>query len=140
MKISTREIKRFFYSQYFSDGLRMTFGILMPSLVLMQFHHFDLGLTMSLGALCICTIDSPGPLSHKRNGMAIGNLFLFIVAVITGFARLNVVTLGVEITLFSFLFSMFTVYGNRAASVGTSTLLIMIFMIDKALKPADVLG
>ncbi len=140
MKINTREIKSFFYSQYFSDGLRMTFGILMPSLVLMQFHHFDLGLTMSLGALCICTIDSPGPLSHKRNGMAIGNLFLFIVAVITGFARLNVITLGIEITLFSFLFSMFTVYGNRAASVGTSALLVMIFMMDKDAKPDQVLG
>jgi uncharacterized membrane protein (TIGR01666 family) len=139
MKTTTREINSFFYSQYFSDGLRMTSGILLPSLVLMQFHHFDLGLTLSLGALCICTIDSPGPLSHKRNGMAIGNIFLFIVAVTTGFARLNVFTLGLEITLFSFIFSMFTVYGNRAASVGTSALLVMIFMMDKEAKPDQVL-
>ncbi len=140
MKINTREIKSFFYSQYFSDGLRMSLGILLPSLVLMQFHHFDLGLTMSLGAVCICTIDSPGPLSHKRNGMAIGNVFLFVVAIITGFARLNVYILGLEITLLSFLFSMFTVYGNRAASVGTSALLVMIFMMDKEAKPDQVLA
>ncbi|SHM23083.1 FUSC family membrane protein [Mucilaginibacter sp. OK098] len=139
MKIDTREIKSFFYSQYFSDGLRMTIGILFPSLLLMQLNHFDTGITMSLGALCICTIDSPGPLYHKRNAMAIGNLFLFIVAVITGFARLNVFTLGIEITLLSFLFSMFTVYGNRAASIGTCALLIMIFMMDKEAKPNEVL-
>src|SRR6185437_9463041 len=139
MKINSREIKSFFYSQYFSDGLRMTSGILLPTMVLLQFHHFDLGLTLSLGALCICTIDSPGPLAHKRNGMAIGNLFLFVVAAATGFARLNVYTLGVEITLLSFLFSMFTVYGNRAASVGTSALLVMIFMMDKEAKPNEVL-
>jgi uncharacterized membrane protein (TIGR01666 family) len=140
MKINTREIISFFYSQYFSDGLRMTLGILLPSLILSYCDHFDLGLTLSLGALCICVIDSPGPILHKRNAMAIGNLCLFLAAVITGFARLNVYSLGLEIAVLSFVFSMFTVYGNRAASVGTSALLIMIFMMDKALKPAEVIG
>jgi len=139
MKLNTREIRSFFYSQYFSDGLRISAGILLPSLTLLEFNRFDLGLTLSLGALCICVIDNPGPPAHKRNAMGIGNLCLFLVAALTGFARLNVYTLGVEITLFSFLFSMFTVYGNRAASVGTSSLLIMIFMMDKALPPSEVL-
>ncbi|WP_295716176.1 FUSC family membrane protein [Mucilaginibacter sp.] len=139
MKLNTREINSFFYSQYFSDGLRISAGILLPSLVLLEFGMFDLGLTLSLGALCICVIDNPGPLTHKRNAMAIGNLCLFIVAVTTGFARLNVFTLGLEITLFSFLFSIFIIYGNRAASIGTSSLLIMIFMMDKALAPSEVL-
>jgi len=139
MNINTREIKSFFYSQYFSDGLRITAGILLPSLILLEFNLFDLGLTFSLGALCICVIDNPGPVTHKRNSMAIGNLCLFLVAAITGFARLNLYTLGLEITLFSFLFSMFTVYGNRAASVGTCSLLIMIFMMDKAQPPDNVL-
>jgi len=139
MKFNTREINSFFYSQYFSDGLRISAGILLPSLLLLEFGQFDLGLTLSLGALCICVIDNPGPVTHKRNAMAIGNLCLFTVAVTTGFARLNIYTLGLEITLFSFLFSMFTVYGNRAASVGTCSLLIMIFMMDKALPPSAIL-
>jgi uncharacterized membrane protein (TIGR01666 family) len=140
MNINTREIKSFFYSQYFSDGLRISTGILLPSLVLMEFNQFDLGLTLSLGALCICVIDNPGPVTHKRNSMGVGNLCLFVVAAVTGFARLNIFTLGLEITVFSFLFSMFTVYGNRAASVGTSSLLIMIFMMDKALPASGVLA
>ncbi|MDB5130223.1 FUSC family membrane protein, partial [Mucilaginibacter sp.] len=133
-----REIKSFFYSQYFSDGLRMSIGILVPSLVMMQLGNFDLGLTMSLGALCICTIDGPGPISHKRNAMAVGNLCLLVVAFITGYARLSVYTLGLEITVFSFLFSMLIVYGNRAASIGTSALLVMIFMMDKAVPPPQL--
>ena len=140
MKINIRDITSFFYSQYFSDGLRISLGILLPSIILSQFNHFDLGLALSLGALCICVIDNPGPVSYKRNAMAIGNVCLFVVAVITGFARLNVFTLGLEITVLSFLFSMFTVYGNRATSVGTSALLVMIFMIDKPLKPVEVVG
>jgi len=138
MKTDAREIKSFFYSQYFSDGLRMSIGILFPSLLFLEFNHFDIGLTLSLGALCICGIDSPGPIYHKRNAMAVGNLCLFAVAVITGFARLNVFTLGIEVTVLSFFFSMFIVYGNRAASVGTSALMVMIFMMDKAEKPGDV--
>ncbi len=139
MPLSSKEIKSFFFSQYFSDGLRMSLGILLPSLVFLQFDKFDFGIALSLGALCICVIDNPGPVSHKRNAMAIGNVCLFIVAVTTGYARLNVYTLGLEVTAFSFLFSMFTVYGNRAASVGTSSLLIMIFMIDKDVKPDEIL-
>jgi uncharacterized membrane protein (TIGR01666 family) len=138
MNTHKREIKSFFYSQYFSDGIRMTIGIITPALVLMKLGNFNMGLTLSLGALCICTIDGPGPISHKRNAMAIGNAILLAVALITGYARFNVFTLGLEITVFSFIFSMLTVYGNRAASIGTSALLVMIFMMDKAVPPPEV--
>ncbi|GAA4309343.1 FUSC family membrane protein [Mucilaginibacter gynuensis] len=134
-----REIKSFFYSQYFSDGLRITAGILLPSLIAEYFDKFEIGVTLSLGALCMCVIDNPGPVIHKRNAMAVGNLCVFIVAAITGFARLNIFTLGLEITVFSFLFSLFIVYGNRAASVGTASLLSMIFMMSKEIAPNEVM-
>lgn len=138
--LQQKEIKTFFFSQYFSDGLRISLGILLPAIMCLYLDKFDLGITLSLGALCISVIDSPGPTIHKRNGMAIGNLCVFIVAIITGIARENVVTLGLEVTFFSFLFSMFTVYGNRAASVGTAALLIMIFVMDKELKHNEILS
>lgn len=140
MNLQTREIKSFFYSQYFSDGLRISLGILLPTLILTQFGLFETGLTLSLGALCICVVDVPGPTMHKRNAMAICNALIFVVGIITGFARLNLYTLGIEIAICSFLFSIFTVYGNRAASVGTAALLIMIFMMDKDVKPNQVIG
>src|ERR1700748_291944 len=139
MSVHSNEIKSFFFSQYFSDGLRISAGVLLPALVLLQFNNFNLGIALSLGALCIAVIDNPGPVVHKRNAMGIGNICIFIVAAVTGFARQNVFTLGLEITVFSFLFSMFTVYGNRAATVGTCSLLIMIFMMDKAQPPGNVL-
>jgi len=140
MNRQARSIQSFFYSQYFSDGLRITLGVLLPSLVLWQFNQFELGLTLSLGALCVSGADSPGPVMHKRNAMLICSGLMFIVAIITGFARLNMYTLGLEIVALSFFFSMFTVYGNRAASVGTACLLIMILMMEKQLKPNEVLG
>ncbi len=140
MKIPVREIKSFFYSQYFSDGIRTSIGILLPALVFDYLNQFELGVTLSLGALCVSVVDIPGPVLHKRNAMAICNLCIFVVAVTTGFARMNVVTLGIEIAIFSFLFSMLIVYGTRAAAVGTGSLLMMIFMIEKALPPDQVLS
>lgn len=140
MNRQTRAIQSFFYSQYFSDGLRITLGVLLPSLVFWQFNKFELGLTLSLGALCVSGADNPGPVLHKRNAMLICSALMFFVAIATGFARLNVYTLGAEIVILAFFFSMFTVYGNRAASVGTACLLIMILMMEKRLEPGEILA
>jgi uncharacterized membrane protein (TIGR01666 family) len=139
MSLSVKEIKTFFFSQYFSDGLRVSMGVLVPALVMIYIDHFDLGIALALGAICIVVVDNPGPVIHKRNAMAIANVCMFIVALITGFARHNVFALGVEVTFFAFLFSMFTVYGNRAASIGTASIMIMIFMIDRELPPSEIL-
>jgi len=140
MKLHYREIKSFFYSQYFSDGLRISLGILVPSLVLSFLGQFNLGISLSLGALCVSVVDTPGPVVYKRNAMAVTNLCMFLSAVATGFARLNVYTLGAEIAIITFLFSMLTVYGTRAAAIGTGSLLMMVFMIEKATPPSQVLS
>ncbi|RAU82040.1 FUSC family protein [Pontibacter arcticus] len=140
MNSQTREIRHFFFSQYFSDGLRITLGILLPSLVFAHFNEFQTGLTLSLGALCVSITDTPGPVLHKRNAMLLCSLLIFVIAMLTGFARLYVWLLGLEVLLLSFLFSMFLVYGNRAAALGTSGLLVMILMMDTALTPAEVPG
>jgi uncharacterized membrane protein (TIGR01666 family) len=60
--------------------------------------------------------------------------------VATGFARPNVYVLGFEITLVVFLFSMLAVYGTRAAAIGTGSLLMMVFMIERATPPSQVLS
>src|SRR5687768_4781613 len=111
MKNQAREIQYFLFSQYFSDGLRITLGVLLPSLVFAHFGYFQEGLTLSLGALCASITDSPGPVVHKRNAMLLTSATIFLVALITGFARMHAVMLGAEIFAFSFFFSMFTIYG-----------------------------
>src|SRR5438105_1117259 len=137
MNKRSRQVSYFLSSQYFSDGLRITLSILLPSLLLAQFGQLQAGMAMSLGALNVSLSDAPGPVMHRRNGMAISALISFSVTFITGFARMHPYVLGVEILLFSFFFSMFAIYGNRATSVGTAALLIMILMID---RPLDARG
>jgi uncharacterized membrane protein YccC len=139
MKINSRELKSFFYSQYFSDGLRITAGLLLPAAIFAQLNRLDLGLTLSLGAISTSVVDTPGPVIHKRTALLISSLLSFVIAIVTGFVHFNVVLLGIEIALSCFLFSMLTVYGNRAASVGTAAILTLIFVMDRDLRHNQVM-
>ena len=127
----SREIKAFIFGQYFSDGLRITLGVLLPSLLLAQLGQLSIGVSISLGALCVSLTDNPGPVNHKKNGMLLCNLFIFLTAVLTGLINKNTYLVGLEIILLCFLYSMFTVYGNRASAIGTAALLVMILTIDQ---------
>ncbi|MEI6948818.1 FUSC family membrane protein [Paraflavisolibacter sp. H34] len=137
-RTQAREVWNFFYSQQLEDGLRITVAVLLPALILSYVHQFELGLTISLGALCVSMADAPGPIIHRANGMMYCLFFVFLVAIVTGFARLNLVTLGAEIVLFSFFFSMFNVYGTRAATVGNAAMLVMVLTMDKPVAPEAV--
>ncbi len=140
LHLPKRKIYSFFYSQYFSDGLRITLGVLIPTLLLNYLGDLNTGVSVALGALCVSIVDTPGPAIHKRNSMIICCLLLFLVSLITGYVQFNPFFLGLEVIFFSFLFSMLAVYGNRASSIGTCALLIMIFMIEKRMEPQQVLS
>lgn len=125
-----REARYFFYSQAFADGLRASFAILLPAMVAARFDRFEMGLTISLGAMCVSLTDAPGPVVHKRNGMLIAAGFAFLTSLVAGWASVSVVTTAAMIGISSFFFSMFTVYGNRATAVGNASILVMILTMD----------
>ena len=81
----------------------------------------------------------PGPVKHKRNGMLYCNIFIFLMALLTGLLTDNIFLPGLLIALSSFFFSMLSVYGNRAALIGTAALLVMILrMTDITDVPGTV--
>ena len=134
-----RSVRYFLFSHYFSDGLRTTVAILLPALYFFRVQHQpDWGFMVGLGALCASITDSPGPLVHKRNGLLVCCGFIFVTAILTGYARLNPWTLGLEIGVLSFFFALFTVYGNRAAAIGSAGMLIMILTMDRPLPLSTV--
>ena len=139
MRKQAKEASLFFFSQSLADGLRTTIAVLLPALVSYYLNLFELGMTISLGALCVSLVDAPGPIIHRRNTMLFCLLFIFIVVVVTGFARLNIFLTGLEILVFSFFFSMFNVYGLRATMVGNAALLAMVLTMDRPIEPAQVL-
>ena len=134
-----QNIQYFLFSQYLADGIRITLEIILPAIIFSQFGKFDLGLIMSTGAFGVSLTDAPGPAEHKRNAMLYCILFTFLIALVTGLVNTNIYLMGLLILLASFFFTMFSVFGNRAASLGTAVLLIMVLRMDKIAPPLEVL-
>jgi len=125
-----RDIHDFLLSTYFADGLRISFGILCPSLLFAQFGMLQYGMTLSLGAMCVSVVDSPGPIIHRRNAMMITTALITIISIVVGLTNKNPYFIAILLILCSFVFSMFFLYGARAAATGTAVLLIMVLSID----------
>lgn len=132
-KIATsgRTLKRFLFSQYFSDGIRITLGLLLPSVLFYQFGDINHGIAISLGALCVSIPDNPGPYEHRRNAMLITIALIFSMALLTALFAHYAVFLTLFIGVSCFLFSMMHVFGARAAAIGISSLAVMILGIDQ---------
>lgn len=136
---NSRDIKYFLFSQYLADGIRVTLGIALPVIIAAQLGRIDVGLIMGTGALCVSITDIPGPVEHKKNGMLYCNAFIFGMALLTGFMNHHVLLIGLLIAVATFFFSMFSIYGNRAALVGSAALLAMILRLPDKLNATDVL-
>ena len=135
----TQQIRYFLFSQYLSDGIRITLEIVIPAIAFAYLGELETGLALSLGALCVSIADGPGPIIHKRNGMLFCNIFVFISAFLTGMLNHNMMLLGILILSASFIFTMFSVYGNRATAVGFAALLIMILQMTRVIPYDEVL-
>ncbi|SHK33345.1 FUSC family membrane protein [Hymenobacter psychrotolerans] len=133
MNAHARKFRYFFFSQDFSDALRITLAVLVPGVLLGWLGHLAMGMEVALGALCVSIADGPGPLLHKRNGMLATVALLPVLSMLTGLVQPHLWLLGLEIGVLSFVFTLFLVYGNRAASVGTAGLLLVILMMDRTL-------
>jgi len=134
-----RNIHDFLLSTYFADGLRITFGVLCPSLVMAQFGMLEYGMTLSLGALCVSVVDAPGPIVHRRNAMLVTTALITVISVLVGLTNKNPYFTGALVILCSFAFSMLIVYGARAGAIGTAVLLVMVLSIDDVRPWKEVL-
>jgi uncharacterized membrane protein (TIGR01666 family) len=135
---SSKHLKQFLFSQYFSDGFRITIGVLLPSLICYHYGYTENGIALSLGALCVSIPDNPGPIDHRRNAMLTALGFSVVMAILTGLLTPYTWILALFIFGSCFVFSMLNVFGARAASVGVSVLIIMVLGIDTQLPVAQI--
>ena len=134
-----KEYRRFITSHYLSDGVRITFGIALPAIILSYFDLLPEGIAISLGAMCASTTDIPGPIHHRRNGMMICIIAVIIVALLTTMASPYSWWMGSLIAIFCFVFCMIGVYGARSISIGVAALLIMVLSIDRPLTSVELI-
>ncbi len=126
-----RSYKSFINSYYLYEGIRITIGILVPAVVMSYLDLQSVGITISLGAVGLSVIDTPGPIHHRNNAMKAGVAALLVVSLITGLAAHSPLTLGIFLFVSCFLFSMLSVYGTRAGAVGVAALLIIILTLSQ---------
>src|SRR5580692_1214902 len=126
-----RQYKRFINSHYLNGAIRITAGITLPAILLGYFNNLSAGIVLSIGALCVANTDNPGPIHHRRNGMIACVLIIFLVTLLTGWASGSAVMTGLLVVVFCFVFSLMSIYGNRASSIGVNALLVMVLNLDR---------
>ncbi|MCW3079675.1 FUSC family membrane protein [Segetibacter sp.] len=126
--------KSFINSHYLSEGVRITTGVVLPALAFSYFNMFSIGIIISLGALFVSVTDSPGPIHHRKNGMAVCIAGILIATLLIGFAVNSPVLLAVFLFAGCFFFSMIGIYGTRPGSIGTAVMLVMTLTIDPRLN------
>lgn len=126
-----RTYKKFFSSHYLYEGVRITAGVVTPVVVGSYFEQPVIGITMALGAIATSLADNPGPIHHRRNGMATTIFLMFVVTMITSFSvAISPWMVAATLLVLPFLFSMIGVYGTRPTNIGTACLLIMVLNIE----------
>ena len=126
-----REYKSFINSHNLNGAIRITAGITIPAILLSYFNNLSVGIAVSIGAMCVANTDNPGPIHHRRNGMIAGIIIIFIAALLTGLVSGSGMLTGILVFVSCFLFSMMSIYGNRASSIGVNALLVMVLTIDR---------
>ncbi|NYT58740.1 FUSC family protein [Alcaligenaceae bacterium] len=135
------QLQRFFYSHYFSGGLRQAVGVLLPALILAGiFQMHAIGMITAIGAACVAILDQPGgPRRYGTNGMMAAILLGSLTAVVTGLASSHSLLIWLVVPLLCFVFSMFTVFGKQGGLLGFACLLIMALTMREPLAPHEVL-
>ncbi|HXB91087.1 MAG TPA: FUSC family membrane protein [Puia sp.] len=135
-----RQYKSFVNSYNWSSAVRITAGIVLPSVLLAYFFNsLSAGIVVSIGAMCVGNMDIPGPIHHRRNGMIACVLIIFFVTLLTGIASSSHLLTGTLVFVCCFVFSLIGIYGNRASSIGVNAMLVMVLNIDRSHQGWDIL-
>ncbi|ASZ12428.1 FUSC family protein [Chitinophaga pendula] len=127
-----KEVKSFIYSYHFSNGLRTTISVVIPSVVCYLIGELQLGIAVSLGALCTALSDVPGTIIHKRNGLIVSTGLIFLTALGTGLLSPYHWLMIPWIMGCCFVYGMLLVYGNRGGNIGIGCLLIMVSVLGES--------
>ncbi len=98
-----------------------------PLIVGLLFNRLDIGILASSGALVAGIGDNPGYFRIKLYTQLIGAVFYFLVVVASQLLLPYIIPFGIWITFCGFFFSMFFIYGSRAVSVSTASLLCIVY-------------
>lgn len=129
---------KFVHSQYLSTGVRLTLATLVPCLFFEHYGILETMMPFALGTLLIGVVDNPGPHNRRRNTLLATICFSSVSGLLTIWIQPYLWLVYLAIVSFGVFYAMIGVYGNRANSVGTISLLVFIFTLDENLTGSEV--
>lgn len=124
------EFKKIISSQYIYSGVRIALAIVIPSAILAHFGILKEYFLFPLGTSFVGLTDQPGPFIRRRNSLILTVICFFFIALVASLLKDYQILIYLEIIIFGMFFSMIGVYGQRLASVGSLTLIVMAIFID----------
>ncbi|MBV2166716.1 MAG: FUSC family protein, partial [Kaistella sp.] len=124
------ELRKFATSQYIFSAVRITLAIVAPSIILAYFGLLKEYFLFPLATSFVGLTDQPGPFIRRRNALIFAIICFFAVSVIATLLKNFPPVIYLEIIFFGMFFSMIGVYGQRLASVGSLSLVVLAIFID----------
>ncbi|MBG6111099.1 putative membrane protein (TIGR01666 family) [Flavobacterium sp. CG_23.5] len=117
------KIRKFTDSTYFTNALKVTIAAVIPFILFSLLGNFEMGFTIALGAFFTYPSDIPSNLKHKINGVLVAAVIVSSVNLLVNIIYPYNWIFYPFLALLIFLFSMISVYGQRATVVSFSALL-----------------
>ncbi|PWJ44101.1 FUSC family protein [Sediminitomix flava] len=115
----------------------MTIAIVVPIILGAILGDISTGVIAGVGAMCLGLSDSPGTFKEKFNGLLVANIFVFAITFIGSFLAPYFISLLLFIVCACFFLSIISVYGNRAAMIGTATMIALTFSFSVERTPLE---
>ncbi len=132
-------IRQFAESINFSNALKVTIATVLPILIASHFNHFDIGVTIAIGALLTYPSDISSNLQHKINGILVGTSIVSGTALLISLAHPFPWAFYPLLIILIFFLSMIAVYGQRANLVSFCGLLSVSLIFKQIYSGAELL-
>lgn len=137
MKAYLKTIEIFLKSAHFNRGLRLSFAVVTPLVILNFLGYFEYAPAIVMGAFLNAPGDIPGSLKRKVNAILISTVLTMVIFTLVLFCKPYLPLLIIMLAAISFFVSLISVYGFRASLVSFSGLLAMVlaFAVQKDTVP-----
>ena len=140
MKAQLKNIEIFLKSSHFYKGVKLTFAVVSPLVILSYLGLFEYSHPIVMGAFLNAPGDVPGSLKRKVNAILISTGLTMIITAIILLCKPYIPILLIALAIISFWVSLISVYGFRASMVSFSGLLAMVLAFAVQKETAHEIG
>jgi len=133
------ELKKFTTSHHMFYGLRMTFAVVVPCIILAYLGILKEYFMFPFATLMMTTMDQPGSFIRRRNTFILAIISFFVVSLTICFTHQYPILVAAEVVVFGFFFAFIGIYGIRLMMLGSMTLVIFSILIEGSFSSGGAL-